>query len=352
MNFQFFPTLTVCCLLFLIRAEADTVLLNNGQKHEGKIVYEDDNYCLLEVQVTEGIKDEKKFLKSEIKTITKASLDLEDFTKLKDLVPAPDLLGVADYEARIKRLDDFIKQYPRSEKLQEVRKMSEVLKAELESVRAGGIKFSGTMVTRDAYLANAYAYDQAIAVQKINRDINNRNLLGALRQFSDYETKFSDGNSRDELIPKIKQVLLAYRTNLNVSLEGYDARIKAREVGLARMTPEDRDITKRALEEQATSLNDRFTREKASKGVWITPDENLKESLVEALRQVENELKRLDAPPKKSTMLKKPEDAYREAWDLLSRASVEEQKKILETLKRERMPEYYLTMLQERVKSE
>lgn len=348
----FFRILYFSCLLSLSQASGDTILLNDGQRHEGRIVYEDDNYCLLEVQVTEGIKDEKKFLKSEIKSITKQSPDLGEFEKVKDLAPAPDLLGVADYEARIGKLEDFIKKFPRSEKLQEVKKMSDLLKGELEMIRAGGIKFSGALVTADTYLANAYAYDQSIAVQRINREINNRNLLGSLRLFADYEAKFANGDSRNELVPKIKQVLQVYRANLTESLAGYDARMKAREVGLARMTPEEKDRTERAIAEQDISLKERFAREKAIKGFWITPDENLKESLVEAIRQVENETKRLDAPRKNSPTIKKAEDAYREAWDMLSRATAEEQKKILENLKRDRMPEHYMTLLRERATSQ
>ena len=86
MKFPFYPALSFCCLMFLASASADTVLLNNGQSVEGKIVYEDDTYYMLEVQVSKGIKDEKKILKSDIKSITKQEPDIEEFADRKSVV--------------------------------------------------------------------------------------------------------------------------------------------------------------------------------------------------------------------------------------------------------------------------
>ena len=146
------------------------------------------------------------------------------------------------------------------------------------------------------------------------------------------------------------QVLQVYKTNLSEGIEGYDALEKLRGVGLESMTPEDRERTERALDDQMKSLKERFNREKNMKGAWITPDENYKESMVEALRQVENEIKRLDSPPKNSTVvIVSREEAYRQAWEKLPNATAAQQKAILENLKRDRMPESYLVKLKERI---
>jgi len=350
MKTPFIPILSFCCLAILAPASADIIFLNNGKSVEGKIMYESDTHYILEVQVSKGIKDEKQILKSELKSITKQDPDVLEFAELKGLLPTPDLVGVMDYEMRIKKLTDFINDFPASKKLEEARKMQELLKSELEVVRVGGIKFSGKLIKADEYLSNAYAYDESIISQKITRDINNRNLLGALRLFSDYEIKFSEGKSRVDIIPKIKQVLQIYKTNLSESLSGYDDRIKAREAGLERMTEDDRQKTEKALEDQAEELKERFDREKSLKFTWITPDENYKESMMDAMRQVEVEIKRLDSPPKTTlTVVLPKEEAYREAWNQLPGASVEDQKKILDNLKRDRMPEYYLEKLRARV---
>lgn len=336
----------------MVQAQADTVLLKNGKSHEGKVIFEDDTSCLLEVEYSKGIKEEKKFLKSDIKSITLETPDIGEFKKLKALLPVPDLLGTSDYEQRLKIVEDFIKDFPRSEKLKEVKTIQESLKEEFEIVRAGGMKLSGKMVTVEDYMSTAYAYDQKIAVQKIYRDMLNGNFLGALRLFSDYESKFPNGKSRDELVPKIKQVLTFYQSSLNESLAGYDARMRLREAGLARMSNEDRMDTQQALDEQMAHLKNRFELEKTMKNFWVTPDAFHKESIVEALRQVDAEIKRLNSPLKNNSETISLEDSYSEAWKKLPGASVESQKAIIEKLKRERMPESYIKMLKERLSPE
>jgi hypothetical protein len=348
MNLQFSPLFGVSLLFLMAQADADTVLLKNGKSHEGKVIFQDDTSCLLEVEYSKGILEEKKFLKSDIKSITLETPDIGEFKKLKTLVSVPDLLGAADYEQRLKIVEDFINDFPRSEKLKEAKTIQESLKKEFEVVRAGGMKLSGKMVTVEDYMASAYAYDQKIAVQKIYRDMLNRNFLGALRLFSDYESKFPNGKSRVELVLKIKQVLIFYQSSLNESLAGYDARMRLREVGLARMLNEDRMVTQQALDEQMVHLKSRFELEKTMKNYWVTPDAYYKDSMVEALRQVDAEIKRLNSPSKATSETVSLEDSYSEAWKKLPGASVQAQKAIIEKLKRERMPESYIKILKGR----
>jgi len=352
MNFRIIPLLSIGFLYSLTAAVADVVVLKDGKTLEGKVIFEDDTHYLLEMHVTKSIKDEKKILKSEVKSVQKEAPDTEAFGKLKELVPTPDLLEASEYELRMKKIEDFIKEFPKSPKLGEARNMYKRLDDELSYVTLGGFKFSGEMVTNEEYLASAYAYDQLIAVAKINRDIEHRNFLGALRGFSDYDLKFADAQSREALIPKMKQVLIAYKSSLIESMADYDSRIQAREVGLARMGVDDRLRTERAIEEQMAALKSIFDQEKSARNTWITPDAYLKESIQEALRQVDTEIKRLDAPSKQAAVAGSLEDAYREAWKKLHGASAEESKKIFEELKRQRMPEYYLSMLQKRVATE
>ncbi len=352
MNYALIPFLSICCLLLLGQASADTVLLKNGEIHEGKVIFEDDTHCLLEIQVSKTIKDEKKFLKSDIRSIKKVVPDTEEFQKVSGLVPVPDLLGVADYEARINKVEGFIKDFPQSMHIPAAKKIIEELSAEVSVISLGGMKISGKMIPAEEYLANAYSYDQTIAIQKMNRDIGLRNFLGALRLFTDYESKFADGASRQQLLPKINQVLVAYQISLNESLSTYDARTKTREIGISRMSNEDRPNSERALAEEKAILTAIFEREKMTKNAWVTPDAYYKDSLTEALRQVENEIKRLNTPSKNKPLIKPLEDTYREVWEKLPNATAEEQKEIMGILKRDRMPEYYMTKLRARVKSE
>ena len=331
---------------------ADTIVLNNGESFVGKIIFEDEAQYVLEVQFAKSIRDEKKFLKSDVKTITKQTADVEDFEKLRVLVPVPDLVDLGGYEESLKKLAEFSKNHPKSTKLKDVKEMQELLDQELAVVRPGGFKLSGVLVSHEDYLADAYSYDEKILVRKIQHEISRRSFIGALRLFAQFEANFADGKMREEILPSIKQVLAAYRTTLAESLEGYDGRTKDREAGLARMSLENRVDTERAINEEMAELKNRFDREKIEKNPWVTPHANMKETIIEALRQVDNEIRRLEAPSKRQPLEFPLEEVYRSAWFCLSTASAEDQKLILENAKRDRMPAVYLTKLQERLNIE
>jgi hypothetical protein len=352
MNYLILPFLCFSCLVLIDHASADTVLLNNGESYKGKIIFENDDYCTIEVQVTETIKDEKKFLKTNVKSITIVPEDLEKFEALKGLIPTPDFQEVKEYKDQIQKVELFVKEFSKSSKVEIAKKIVEELKAELEIISLGGMKFDGEMVSAAEYFANAYAYDQSLAVKLIHEDIEQRNYLGAIKLFSDYESKFGNGADREKLVPIMKQVLFTYKVSLSGSLANFDSRMKKREMGLARMSMGDRQRTERALEEQMVNLKARYDREKSTKNSWITPDANFKESLVDAIRQVDNEMKRLDNPQKSTLEIISLEDSYRQAWEQLPNASEDERKEILDRLKRERMPEYYINVMSARVKSE
>ncbi len=332
---------------------ADKILLNNGESLEGKVISEDATHYLFEIQVTKTIRDEKKILKTDVKSIAKKAADTEDFEKLKGLIPTPDLMDVREYEEGLKKLDEFATSYPQSTKLADVKSIREKLNQELTVVREGGFKLSGELIKHEDYQADAYTYDQKILVKQIQQEISRGSFIGSLRLFSQFEANFSNGQMRAELLPEIRQVLTTYRATLADSLASFDERIKMREDGLAKMSPEIRADTEKAIQEQLDQLRSRFEKERTEKNFWVTPDAYLQESIVEALRQVDTEMKRLDGNSKRVEAPKAPlEETYRNAWSKLPTATEAEQKEILENAKKDRMPEAYLAKLRERVNAQ
>lgn len=344
--------ITFLCLTHM--ALADRIFLKNGENLEGQIIRENDTHYVLEVQVTATIKDEKQIPKDEVKYLLRQKQDVAAYEELKQLLPTPDLLDIQDYESRIKQVDDFLKEFPASRKILDANKIREGLKEELEVVQKGGMKFEGEMISVEQYEANAYEYHRKILVNEIHGAIGQRNFLGALRMFTEYETNFpvteANEGARRELVDRIKQVLAAYKLTLNNNLELLDSRLKKRELGLGRMSLEDRQKTLRAINERNENLRARFEREKAARVPWVTPDTYHKESLTEAIRQVDSELKRLETKSKQGPVKISLEKAYRDAWQKLPEAELEDKKMLLEQLKREQMPEAYLAKLRERAK--
>lgn len=348
MKFRKIQTVIASCLCLVQSAAADVLVLTDGEKIEGRVIREDADNYVIEVAVSETIKDEKIIPKSEVISFEKQPADEKAFAEISDFVPTPELLGVESYEARIAKVEEFLNDFPESGKVAKAKEIFDSLNEELDVVKAGGIKLGEEMVSAADYEANAYEYDAIIAANEIDAAINRRDFLDALRFFSAYDETFSNAAGREELVEKIKQVLAAFSATLDSSLASLDSRIERRKAGLERMSPENRVRTKRALEDEMASIEERFEKEKSEKVEWVTPDAYHKESLDAARRRVESEIRRLES--KRNTV--SPEtplaEVYRNAWARLAGGSEEEKKTLLGELKSAGMPEVYLVKLRER----
>lgn len=339
--------LTVAALLLCQAAGADTIILKSGESMEGSILREDAENYFIQVNVTESIKEEKVVPKADVSRIKKVSEDEKAFARISGLTPAPDLLEEAGYTARIERIEAFLEAYPSGSNKKSAEDMLAELKAELEVISAGGAKMEGVMIPAEEYAANAYALDEQIAAQRISDAIGRRAFLNSLRRFEDYEARFSQAAGRSKVVEQINQVLAAFGASLRESLDTFDKRMEMRETGLERMSQEDRAQTEKALEDRYAQLDAKFEKEKAAKEKWITPDINHKESLTEALRQVDATVKALDSG--KVVAPEKPlEEVYRDTWTTLGSADEEAKKTALEAARRAKLPDIYLEKLTER----
>jgi hypothetical protein len=142
------------------------------------------------------------------------------------------------------------------------------------------------------------------------------------------------------------KVLEAYRTSIEESLAGLESRLALRASGLARMSPNDRAKSQRAIDDELLQAAERFLKEKSGQMKWITPHAYYKESLEEAQRQATAEAARLDQrEPEPGVLLA---ELYRTAWEKLEAGTDEDKKLVLEDAEAKKLPEYYLAKLRGR----
>lgn len=309
------------------------------------MVREDPDNYIVEVKVSGTIRDEKILPRADVSFIEKEKADEKAFGELGTLVPAPELLDKESYEARIAKLGEFLAAYPESPRVKEVKAMVEELEAELAVVASGGVKFGEGLVTPEDYQADAYDIDSRIAEKQIKDAVGRRDLLGALRMFTDYVGKFGESEGRQGMSVLMLQVLIAYRQSLEENLASLDARIEKRQAGLANMSPEDKGKTEQALKEQMEKIEARYADEKASGQKWLTPDAFHKESMEEALRIVTSETATLEKSSEVEPLVTPLAEVYRVAWGKIAAGSEEDKKKVLEEAKAGRLTPFYLEKL-------
>ena len=302
--------LSILSLSLASSAFADTFVLKDGTRLEGKILSETPEAYLLEVQVTKSIKDEKTVPKTDVKEIVREKLDETAYEKLKGLVPTPDLLTTDEYDARILQITKFLKDHPKSAKVADANALLATLKTEGTAVQSGGFKLNGKIVPAEEYKANAYEIDAKIQEARVRDAMYKGDILGALRGIARVETEFGTTGSRAALSTIKGQALQAYKAQIGGLIRTFEARDAERKSGLARMTGEARATTEQAIAEEDAQFDRRFKAEKEAHQVWAITDPFHMDSLEAAQESINQAMQEQGSNSPSGDGGK----AYRDAW--------------------------------------
>jgi hypothetical protein len=306
-------------LAFTLHSAADTILLKDGTQIDGRILSQDDQNYVIEVQVTRSIKDEKTIPKSDVVKVEQETPDLKDFAQIAALIPVPDMLAADQYNARVKVVEKFLNQYPASSKAAQAKSILKTLKDEANEILAGGIKIGGNIIPPAEYRSNALEIDARGQEAIIRGLIQKSDDLAALRAFLSFERDFKGTASHTALLPLISQALTRYTSEVQAMLAGYPQRIKDREAGLTRMQVDDRRTTQAAIAEELALAERQFKAEKDARIGWVTLQPYVKSTMDETLNFGKQEATRIQ-----SSIRQAPADtgkAYREALLAIQSAS-------------------------------
>ena len=290
------PALAALFLLTIaLPCHAETFTLKDGTTLEATVISEAGDTYVLEVQVTKSIKDERRIAKADVVKRVADQPDLKAFEAIAKLVPTADLLPADSYPLHIAAVEKFLKDNRSSSKTKEAKAILETLKAEAALVDGGGVKFNGKIVSPAEYQANAFDLDARVEEAKIRRLVNDGQFLAALRAFAEFDRDYRTTLSYGALAPLIRQVIQNEVAEAKQSLATYEARVKAREVGLQQMNTEDRKVTEAAIKDETTQMDARFKAEKDAKQNWVTTSLFNKASLENTVTFGELEQARLAA---------------------------------------------------------
>lgn len=278
-----------------ISATADTFVLKDGSTVEGKVIDETPETYVLEIQVTKSIKDERVIQKSDVEKVSREVPDAKAFEEVSKLLPVPDFQAEDEYLARIATVNKFLKDHPQSTNVSKAKEILATLKAEAGELAAGGIKSGGRILSPQDYRPNAYELDARVMEAKIRALIADNHTIAALRQFSEFEKDYRMTLPFGALKGPMTQLMNSYLAEARHNLETLDARTKQRNVGLDRMTRENRLVAEKAITEENAALEARLKSEKDAKVGWVTPAPFSKPVLEEAVRFAEAETKRIVA---------------------------------------------------------
>jgi hypothetical protein len=332
-------------LLAIASAAADSFELKDGTKFEGTILRQEGSDYIIQIQVTKSIKDERRIPKADVVGQVAEKKDETAFLEIAKLVPTPDLLDEKIYAAHSRKIEAFLKEFPKSPKGPEVRKIHDILESERAVIAEGGMKFGGKMMTASERAPKAYALDAGIVAAALKQAVEAGDMLTALRAWSKLETDFPGSTAYRETIPFMVKVMRSHLANVNTTLTGLDARIKNRESGLAGMDANERARSQQAIKEEQDAYLARVAKEKSDGVKWPSLDPFVKVPLEETKRMLDSEIRRLGNLDLAN--LRNTEQAYEEAYAAITRegATKQEVDAALSKARSANLPQAYLDLL-------
>ena len=347
------PLATSLCLLVLtFPASADTFIMKDGSKIEGKIVREDPAHYVLEVPTkVKSIKDERIINKADVAKIERETPVQNDFAPISALVPVPDLQPAEEYAKRIKVVEKYLPEHRMTAKYKDAEAILATLKAEAAEITAGAIKLDGKIISAADYQINQYEIDARIQEGKIRKLVKEGKVVPALRAFTEFSNDFRNTSAYGDLFPLINQMMNAYLADAAANLASFDARVKKRAAGLQRESAEDRKNTELAIQAEAAELERNFKAEKDAKQVWVTTHPFCRPALEDAVTSGKQEQARLAAKPELTGDGGK---AYRDAMTLIKAKGDSADAKAairtaIDAAKKALVPKRYRTILEQAV---
>ncbi len=343
------PTTLLLFSAFACLAPADTIRMRDGSELEGEVVSEKDDHYVVKVQVTKTIRDERKIPKTDVLEIVAEKKDALAFEEIKTLVPTPDLLTLQEYERRTAKVEGFMKEFSESRLLKSANALLKVLDDERKVVAEGGLKFEGKMIQASERAAHAYPLDAQIAASKVVAAGNAGDPTQALRAWTALESKFVASQAFLDTRSYAQKLMVAHLKSIDNSLATFDARMKEREAGLARIDERDRDRTKRAIAEQSAAYEAKLAKEKEENVKWPTLNPNHKEPMMVTKRLLETEIAKLEKlDPSK---IPDGDKAWNDAWSVLTGGEVDRQTgtAAISAARSARLPSDYIALLEAKV---
>jgi hypothetical protein len=333
-------------------ALGDKVILNDGTEIEGTVLAEQGDFYEVEVQVSATIKDVKLVKKADVKSIVRTSPEDIAFKAIEGLVPTPDRLSVADYDNLINRqVKAFTDAFPKTKYKRRVESILAILERERERAKVGGLKLDGEWITPDEREANAYEFDARFLYEDITAAAGDRaRYKEALRNFERFEADFTASESYPKAVDAIKQVLIAYRPIVGSGVKRSDDLVVQRKTELERLPASQRAAALADIKRRSELYTKVLVQEKNRRTKWMTLEQYHKAPMEDALRNIQSEIKRLDALTIDESKLAGP--VYRDAWVAAAAGDEENAQKAFSNLQSLRVPDRYIDTLKERLAKE
>ena len=170
---------------------ADSLLLKDGTEITGNIITDGPDSVLVEYFVTPTIKEQKTFPRDRIVKMVKITKDEKGFLDMGGRATPPTVLDTSFYDPLVeKKIPDFIKEFPYSRHVSELREDLRSMTAERERVSHGDRRIDGVWFTASQIAEDPYQTGAKIRFYVIRQLLPNDDPVGVLKAYELFEKEF------------------------------------------------------------------------------------------------------------------------------------------------------------------
>ncbi len=271
------PALILCPVLSVM---ADSITLKDGKVLKGDVINDGPDGVLIEYFVTSTIKDQKLVAKDEIATISVTPVDEKAFQDLGSLATPQTVLDTSFHDQLIdKKIPEFLKQYPYSRYLTELREDLRSLEAERARLRQGDRKIDGTWIEAATIEADPYQFGAKIQFAEMKGRMEAGDPVGALQSYELLEKKYpASGVIPDAVDAALKSIDLLQQ-RLGVAKANFDIFDKRCQKTLANARGDQAKEMKDAMEKDAALAKKAMTVASADGSKFFPVFQNNREAL-------------------------------------------------------------------------
>lgn len=353
MNNYLLKFLPLTSILFLSQLSADTITLTDGSTLDGKIIEEKGDEIIIEVRVTENIKDLKTYKKSEIKKVVEKLDDEKPFAEISAMVPTADRLSVQDYQNGISKTTEFIEKFPTSKHIAEVKKIQSTLQEEAKKVEEGSLKLVGNWVSPEQQKANAYDIDAMVNFTEMKSYIAANNPRQAALSYEKLINNTPNSSYQKEADQLALKLYHGYQAIIQQQMKQAPILAEEREKAIASVDTSVATSMKAEIERTNDLYLAAYEKAKDDRVKWIPTSPYHPKQLEELSRHLDKETKTLEKKLSETSSTETPNlgIAYKNAWDAIEAKDLKKATEAFSTLKsaRQKPAQSYVQTIQTRI---
>jgi hypothetical protein len=223
----------LACVTFATSLLADTVVLKNGTKVEGKITSETETQITIETKAG-GVIDEQTVKKEDVQSVSKATADETAYASLRGIkLGASSLPNPSQYDTYVSALKSFVSKYPDSKHKAEVAKLAEDVEAEQKRVMQGEVKLDGKWISAAEVQRERYQINAMIAVNYMKEQATRSDGIGAMNTFELLRKQYPGSRGYIEGVDVAKRLVAGLKQQAEARLARLPAENAERERAIA-----------------------------------------------------------------------------------------------------------------------